>query len=93
SLLKAIGTNSDLAVEIIAGSSVVGGGAAPDVRRETMLVALMHGRLSGNELEKSLRMSNPPVIARIMENKVLVDLRTVSESEEVELLEILRQII
>ncbi len=93
SLLKAIGTNSDLAVEIIAGSSVVGGGAAPDVRRETMLLALMHGRLSGNELEKSLRMSNPPVIARIMENKVLVDLRTVSESEEVELLEILRQII
>ncbi|MDQ3490515.1 MAG: L-seryl-tRNA(Sec) selenium transferase [Acidobacteriota bacterium] len=93
SLLKAIGTNSDLAVEIIAGSSVVGGGAAPDVRRETMLLALMHGRLSGNELEKSLRMSNPPVIARIMENRVLVDLRTVSESEEVELLEILRQII
>ena len=42
-------------------------------------------------LEK-LRSSKPPVITRILEDKVLIDLRTVSESEDSELLEILVKI-
>ncbi len=42
-----------------------------------------------NELEKHLRQSNPPVITRILEDKILIDLRTISENEEAELLEIL----
>jgi len=45
--------------------------------------------LSAAKLEETLRFSKPPVITRIVEEKVSIDLRTVSESEEMQLLEIL----
>jgi len=91
-LWETTGGNHNLVVEIIAGNSVVGGGAAPDVRCETTLLALTHGRHSGRELEKKLRAAKPPVITRIVEDKVLIDLRTVAENEEAKLLEIVMQV-
>jgi L-seryl-tRNA(Ser) seleniumtransferase len=84
-----INENSGLQFEVIAGNSVVGGGSAPAVQPESTLLALNDKNLSAVELEKRLRMSNPPIITRILEDKVLIDLRTVSENEEAELLEIL----
>ena len=84
-----LGTQSELTVDIIPGNSAVGGGAAPDVAPETTLVALTHGKRSDQELERALRLSNPPVIARIVDGKVVLDLRTVLENEEEELIGIL----
>ena len=81
--------NQSLQFEIIKGNSVVGGGSAPMVQPETTVLAVRHAKMSAAELEQSLRLSRPPVIARIVEDRVLLDLRTVSESEEVELLKIL----
>jgi L-seryl-tRNA(Ser) seleniumtransferase len=79
----------DLAIEIIDGVSAVGGGAAPDLQLETALLALTHARLGPEKLEDTLRHYDPPVISRISDGKVVLDLRTVSENEEVELLRIL----
>ena len=45
--------------------------------------------LSAAELEKNMRHSKPPVVARIYDDKVLIDLRTVLDDEIEELLEIL----
>ena len=92
-LREKVGENHDLHFEIITGNSVVGGGSAPTVQPETTLLALKHLKLSAFDLERNLRLSKPPIIARILEDKVLIDLRTVAESDEAELLEILRSCI
>lgn len=84
--------NSDLEFAVIDASSVVGGGSAPAVQPDTVNLALSHAKLSPVKLEQMLRNSEPPVIARILEDKVLIDLRTISENEEGELLDILRQL-
>ena len=84
--------NSNLKLEIIKGKSVVGGGSAPNFQPETPLLSVWHKNISVAVLEENLRFSNPPVAARIAEDKVLIDLRTVSEKEENELLKILANI-
>jgi L-seryl-tRNA(Ser) seleniumtransferase len=68
--------------EIIEGASAIGGGAAPTTHPKTALIALTHERLSADALEQALRAGTPPIIARIMEDKVLIDLRTVAEDDE-----------
>ncbi len=88
-LRKKLGVNSDLVVGTIEGKSVIGGGSAPMVQPISKLITLTHKKLSVNDLEKRLRHSKPPVVTRILEDKVLIDLRTVSENEETELLDVL----
>jgi len=88
-LREKLGEDSALKFEIIEGNSVIGGGSAPDVQPVTTLLALKHEKNSVSKLEEKLRNANPPVITRILEEKVLLDLRTVSDAEESELLEIL----
>ncbi len=91
-LEEVLDSTSEMNIEIIPGNSAVGGGAAPDVSPATTLIALTHKTHSDHELERSLRRSKPPVITRIVDNKVLIDLRTVSESDEEELIDILKRI-
>ncbi len=88
-LREKIGENHDLQFEVIKGNSVVGGGSAPTVQPATKLLALEHAKFSAADLERNLRLSKPPIVARIFEDKVLIDLRTVSEDEEAELLNVL----
>jgi L-seryl-tRNA(Ser) seleniumtransferase len=83
------GDNGRLEFDIAEGNSAVGGGAAPTVQPETALLMLSHNAKSSAELEQILRLSDPPVIARIINDKVAIDLRTVSDSEEDDLLSVL----
>ena len=85
-LKKQTAKSADLRSEIVDGESAIGGGAAPTAHLATKLIALTHGKLSAPRLELALRQAEPPVISRILEDKVLIDLRTVAESEESELL-------
>lgn len=85
-LEKRIGAGS---IEIVDGESVVGGGSAPAVKVETELIAVRHVALSADEIEGKLRGAETPVIARIENDTVLIDLRTVDPSEEDRLLETL----
>lgn len=80
SLAERCGEN--LEIEIIDGESVIGGGSAPTVRRTTKLIAITKPRTSADELETHLRRCDPPVIARIIEGNVVIDLRTVAERDE-----------
>jgi len=66
-----------LRVEIIDGESVIGGGAAPSSVLPTRLLALSFEGLSADEFSARLRASDPPIIARVTEGRVLLDLRTV----------------
>ena len=66
-----------------AGESRIGGGAYPAAARGTVLVAIVPpaGR-SAAALERRLRAGHPPVVARVAEDRVLLDLRTVFPDEE-----------
>lgn len=70
------GVNS-VKLELIAGESTLGGGAGPTSNVPTTLLAITHPERSAQEIEHQLRTSTPPIIARISEGKVLLDLRTV----------------
>lgn len=74
--------SSDLHLEIVEGESAIGGGAAPTSRLRTPLVSITHGKLSANQIEERLRQSDPPVIARIEDDRVLLDLRTVTAADD-----------
>lgn len=69
--------------DLIDGQSAVGGGSAPGVELPTVLVSVVLSGHSANVLESRLRRGTPPVIARIENDCLLLDLRTVvSEQDE-----------
>lgn len=70
-----------LDVELIAGESALGGGAGPTSTFPTTLIAITHPQKSAQEIEHELRNYSPPIIARISEEKVLLDLRTVFDDQ------------
>jgi L-seryl-tRNA(Ser) seleniumtransferase len=74
--------SSRLTVEIIDGESVIGGGAAPSAVLPTRLLAVTRNGLSADEISARLRASDPPVIARVEEGRVLLDLRTVFPEQD-----------
>ncbi len=71
-----------LTASIVAGNSAVGGGSGPNVHPSTTLIALKHAELKADEIEQKLRSGTVPVISRIADDRVLLDLRTVDIGEE-----------
>ncbi|HAF24352.1 MAG TPA: L-seryl-tRNA(Sec) selenium transferase [Blastocatellia bacterium] len=81
------GDDSDgLTATIVSGQSAIGGGSGPNTHPETALIALKHGRLSADDVERKLRHFPTPIIARISDDLVLLDLRTVDVQDEADLL-------
>ena len=71
-----------LRIEIVDGESILGGGAAPSSILPTRVLALTCEGLSADELAARLRGSDPPIIARVDEGRVLLDLRTVFTTQD-----------
>jgi L-seryl-tRNA(Ser) seleniumtransferase len=71
------------------GESLVGGGSAPSAVLPTTLVAITCDRLSADDFAARLRAADPPVVARVEEGRVLLDLRTVFPEQD----EVLSQIL
>ena len=88
----------DVAVLIREGISVIGGGSTPDQSLPTSLIAIASPRISARQLEENMRrpelqVSGPgksispiPVIGRIEDEQLILDLRTVQIEEEPELI-------
>jgi L-seryl-tRNA(Ser) seleniumtransferase len=72
------------------GDSAVGGGASPDTALPTMHVVLSAAGSSAAELERRLRGGTPCVVARLIDDRLCIDLRTVAPHEEAALLDALR---
>jgi L-seryl-tRNA(Ser) seleniumtransferase len=68
--------------EVIDGFSAIGGGSAPGARLPTRLVTLGIDTQSPDALLARLRALDPPVIARIERDRVVLDLRTVAPDED-----------
>ena len=77
--LAAALSNAGLQTEIVDGFSTIGGGSAPGSQLPTRLVALT---LPAARLDAALRAARPPVIARIEDGRVVIDLRTVAPEDD-----------
>ncbi len=73
---------SGCSAAIVDGVSTIGGGSAPGSALPTRLIALSHPSAHASELEARLRAGDPPVIARIEDDRVVLDLRTVLPEED-----------
>ncbi len=86
-----------------AGESLLGGGSTPEQTLPTFLVAVetaelcarqsagQGAKLSAAALERRLRAGDPPVLARVEKDRLLLDLRTVFPDQEEALAVALRQ--
>lgn len=84
--------SGELSAEPVEVFSLIGGGAAPTARLQSAAVSLRHARLQPQALLTALRGLEPPVIGRISEDSVLLDLRTVEPAFDEELGALLQQI-
>ena len=75
---------------VVEGRSTVGGGSLPDETLPTWLVALTPGHGGADALARRLRRAPVPVIARVADERVLLDPRTVLAEEEGDLLRAVR---
>jgi L-seryl-tRNA(Ser) seleniumtransferase len=83
--------SSDLFAEAVPVHSLIGGGTAPAARLQSAAVSLRHATLQPQALLQALRRLDPPVIGRVSEDAVLLDLRTVEAEFDVPLVSLLRQ--
>jgi L-seryl-tRNA(Ser) seleniumtransferase len=81
---RALFSNS-LRLELCDGESLIGGGAAPSAVLATRLISLSHAGSTADQLNTRLRASVPPIIARVEEGRVLLDLRTVFPEQDANL--------
>jgi len=82
--------SSVMTIEVINGESVIGGGAAPSAVLPTRLLGVTRKGLSADEISARLRAAELPVIARVEEGRVLLDLRTVFPEQDEKVTEALR---
>ena len=71
-----------LRAELIRGESVVGGGAAPSASLPTRLIAIAVHGLTADEFSARLRACDPPIVARVEDGRVLLDLRTIFPEQD-----------
>jgi L-seryl-tRNA(Ser) seleniumtransferase len=74
--------SSNCKIEVLDGESVIGGGAAPSSVLPTRVLALSCVGISADELSARLRAFDPPIIARVEQGQVLLDLRTVFADQD-----------
>ena len=74
--------NTRLKASLLESDSALGGGAGPTANLPTTAISLTHDELSAEDIERRLRASQPPIVGRIFENQVMLDLRTVFPDEE-----------
>ena len=64
------------------GASLIGGGAAPEREIPTSLLAVTSAIYSVNEMERRLRQQELPILTRIEDEQLILDLRTVFPPQE-----------
>ncbi|HEY6803842.1 MAG TPA: L-seryl-tRNA(Sec) selenium transferase [Pyrinomonadaceae bacterium] len=92
SLLGQLSLKETVKIELLDGESAIGGGSGPTANLPTTLIAVSDSTRTAQELETLLRTSSPPIIARIADEKVLIDLRTVFPAQEATIIHCLSSI-
>jgi L-seryl-tRNA(Ser) seleniumtransferase len=84
-LVERLRANDRLTYRVIDGLSTIGGGSAPGAMLPTRLIAVTSTSLPVATLESRLRTAPSAVVARVQEDQLLLDLRTVGADEEPDL--------
>ena len=79
--------------EVAEDESVIGGGAAPGATLKSQVLILALDGVTANALAARLRHADPPVIARVDEDRVVLDLRTVFPEQDAVLLSTLLNLV
>ena len=80
--LAAALNGSGWSARVIDGSSTVGGGSAPGAELPTRLVEIQRDGIGADRIEQHLRALDPPIVARIQDDRVVLDLRTVDPADD-----------
>ncbi len=75
-------TSPRLEVEVVESRAVLGGGSAPGTTLPSRAVAVKSGDASPDQLLERLRRWETPIIARVEDDRVLLDLRTVEPAQD-----------
>ena len=78
---KIMNIKVDANVNIEDGLSQVGGGSMPLETIKTKVIAIKPNNMNVSSLEKKLRLSDEHIIARVYDNKYILDLRTIFDEE------------
>ena len=80
--VRALAPKVGWSADVVDGTSAIGGGSAPGTGLPTRLVAIARNGLTADALEEHLRRLDPPVVARIEHDRVVLDLRTVEPEDD-----------
>jgi L-seryl-tRNA(Ser) seleniumtransferase len=89
--LAAAVRSSSLTIEVVSTRSVVGGGTTPGASLPSFAVALQHIELNEHALASRLRRLEPPVVSRVANQRVMLDLRTVPAEKDATLIALLQK--
>jgi L-seryl-tRNA(Ser) seleniumtransferase len=78
-----------LVLDVLQVTSLIGGGTAPKATLPSCALSLRHDSLAAGELLGSLRKLEPPIVGRIADDTVLLDLRTVPAHFDADLVTLL----
>lgn len=68
-------------IRIEESATEIGGGSYPGVEIPTCVVSITSTKHTPDEIQKILRKCTPPIITRVVDDKVLLDARTIFEHE------------
>jgi L-seryl-tRNA(Ser) seleniumtransferase len=91
-LAEKISARPGFSAAVREGESVLGGGSTPGQALATSLLAVTHVRHRAQALEDMLRRHKPAIIARVEQDELVLDLRTVFEDQEDEIAQALGKI-
>jgi L-seryl-tRNA(Ser) seleniumtransferase len=82
-LIRMIGrpVSKNFKIDLADGISKVGGGALPLMDLKTRLLCLIPLKMSARYMDEWLRAFDPPIIARVEQDKVFLDVRTIQDEE------------
>ena len=79
-------------ISIEEAESVVGGGSTPGQKIAGPILCVNSSLHTPNQIEEGLRLHRPPIMVRIEKDRLLIDLRTVLEGEEEEIVAALEKV-
>ncbi|MDR1044527.1 MAG: L-seryl-tRNA(Sec) selenium transferase [Candidatus Adiutrix sp.] len=81
SLRAALSGRPGLGLELVPSENQVGGGSAPERPLPSWAVAVTVPGLSPDALEKALRLNEPPIVARIVKDRLFLEVRTIDPAD------------
>jgi L-seryl-tRNA(Ser) seleniumtransferase len=82
-----------LEFDVIDGASMIGGGSTPSHSLPTKLISIRSTERSASQIESGFRENFPPILARVEDERVLLDLRTVLPEQDAHLADALQQLL